>query len=282
MRKFLFGLLLAGAATPAFAAAGPRHHDDNDDRSRRQEERAERPARAERSDRAQARPRFDRSDRSERRVDVQRPQFSGGYGRPDRPQLDRVQPVMRENPYAGDRRRSSDAPDSVRNWRPREQRGQQGGYIARRIDRPDGVRIDRDARQQFSGGYQQRDRWTNGQRYGRTQQVRVDSRNRDRSNWNHNWRNDRRYDWRNWRNQHRSRFHVGVYFDPFGWNYQRFSVGWRLQPGYYSNRYWINDPWMYRLPYAPPGTQWVRYWNDALLVDLYSGEVVDVINNFFW
>ena len=24
---------------------------------------------------------------------------------------------------------------------------------------------------------------------------------------------------------------------------------------------------MYRLPYAPPGYVWVRYWNDALLVD---------------
>ena len=27
---------------------------------------------------------------------------------------------------------------------------------------------------------------------------------------------------------------------------------------------------MYELPYPPPGTQWVRYWNDALLVDMYT------------
>jgi hypothetical protein len=39
---------------------------------------------------------------------------------------------------------------------------------------------------------------------------------------------------------------------------------------------------MYRLPYAPPGTRWIRYWNDALLVDVYTGEVVDEIPNFFW
>jgi hypothetical protein len=26
----------------------------------------------------------------------------------------------------------------------------------------------------------------------------------------------------------------------------------------------------------------VRYWDDAILVDRWSGEVVDVIHNFFW
>ena len=42
-----------------------------------------------------------------------------------------------------------------------------------------------------------------------------------------------------------------------------------------------SDP-KYGLPYAPPGYQWVRYYDDALLVDTWSGQVVDVINNFFW
>ena len=61
----------------------------------------------------------------------------------------------------------------------------------------------------------------------------------------------------------------------------RFSIGWRLWPSYYSSNYWFN-PTQYGLPYAPPGYQWVRYYDDALLVDTWSGEVVDVINNFFW
>ena len=40
---------------------------------------------------------------------------------------------------------------------------------------------------------------------------------------------------------------------------------------------------MYRLPYRAAGhVRWVRYWDDALLVDIYTGEVVDVIHNFFW
>lgn len=100
--------------------------------------------------------------------------------------------------------------------------------------------------------------------------------------WNTSWRNNNRYDWRNWRNRHRSLFHFGFYYDPFGWGYQPYSIGWRLWPGYYSSNFWINDPWQYRLPYAPPGTRWVRYYDDALLVDMWSGEVVDVIQNFFW
>jgi hypothetical protein len=101
-------------------------------------------------------------------------------------------------------------------------------------------------------------------------------------NWNTNWRNDGRYDWRRYRDRNRSRFHIGIYYDPFGWSYRPYQIGWRLWPGYYGRQYWINDPYQYRLPFAPAGTVWVRYWDDALLVDTWSGEVIDVIHNFFW
>ena len=46
--------------------------------------------------------------------------------------------------------------------------------------------------------------------------------------WNPDWRNDHRYDWRQWRERHRSTFHVGFYYDPFGYNYRQFEVGYRL------------------------------------------------------
>ena len=112
--------------------------------------------------------------------------------------------------------------------------------------------------------------------------MRVDNRRRGEVRWSGDWRRDNRYDWRNWRERNRSRFRVGIYYDPFGWGYQQFEIGWRMWPNYYSSNFWINDPWDYRLPYAPPGTQWVRYYNDAVLVDMYTGEVVDVIHGFFW
>ena len=100
--------------------------------------------------------------------------------------------------------------------------------------------------------------------------------------WRTDWRRDQRYDWRNHRHRHRSLFRLGLYYDPFGWGYQRWGIGWRLWPSYYSSNYWLNDPWRYRLPYAPWPYKWVRYYDDALLVNTYTGEVVDVIYNFFW
>ena len=113
--------------------------------------------------------------------------------------------------------------------------------------------------------------------------LRADNYHRNQqTQWNTSWRNNSRYDWQNHRRHHRSLFHLGFYYDPFGWGYQSYQIGWRLWPAYYSNRYWINDPWMYRLPYAPPGYVWVRYWDDALLVDTWSGTVVDMIPGFFW
>lgn len=100
--------------------------------------------------------------------------------------------------------------------------------------------------------------------------------------WSHHWRNDRRYDWRDWRKRHRSRFFFGFYNDPFGWDYFRYGVGWRLWPSYYGRSFWLNDPWHYRLPPAYGPYRWIRYYDDALLVNIYTGHVVDVVHNFFW
>ena len=38
----------------------------------------------------------------------------------------------------------------------------------------------------------------------------------------------------------------------------------------------------YGLPYPPPGTVWVRYGDDALLIDQYTGEIVEVIYGLFY
>ena len=73
-----------------------------------------------------------------------------------------------------------------------------------------------------------------------------------------------------------------TYFDPFGWGYYSYWPGWRLWPEYYASSYWIEDPYFYRLPPPPLGTRWVRYYNDALLVDIWTGQVLDVIHDFFW
>jgi hypothetical protein len=105
---------------------------------------------------------------------------------------------------------------------------------------------------------------------------------RPQHSWRNDWHRDRRYDWRDLRSRHGSLFRLGFYDDPFGWNYFRYGIGWRLWPSYYRSSFWLNDPWMYRLPQSYGSYRWVRYHNDALLVNLYTGEVEDVVYDFFW
>lgn len=112
-------------------------------------------------------------------------------------------------------------------------------------------------------------------------------RNNDRQslsrNWNRDWRRDNRYDWRGWRSSNRDVFRLGAYSAPYrNYSYRRLNSGFYLDTLFFGSRYWINDPWQYRLPPAYGPYRWIRYYDDALLVDTYSGEVVDVIYDFFW
>jgi hypothetical protein len=106
----------------------------------------------------------------------------------------------------------------------------------------------------------------------------------DRGRWNNGWRNDGRYDWRGYRNSNRSLYRLPRYYAPSGWGYgyRRFSIGYTLNSILFSSQYWINDPFYYRLPEVYGPYRWVRYYNDALLVDVETGEVVDVIYDIFW
>ena len=106
----------------------------------------------------------------------------------------------------------------------------------------------------------------------------------DARRWNrHDWRRDHRYDWRRYRESHRSIYRIGRYYSPYrDYSYRRLSIGFWLGPLFYSSRYWIDDPWYYRLPPVYGPYRWVRYYDDALLVNIYTGEVVDVIYDFFW
>lgn len=98
------------------------------------------------------------------------------------------------------------------------------------------------------------------------------------------WRNDRRYDWRGWRENHRDMFRMPRYVAPRGWGYgyRRFGIGARLPAFFYGQSYWIDDPYDYRLPPAYGPYRWIRYYDDALLIDLRTGLIVDEIPDFFW
>lgn len=141
------------------------------------------------------------------------------------------------------------------------------GDLDRRWDRNRDDRLDRRYDRDRDGVWDRRDRYDN--RTGRR--------------WDNRWRNDRRYDWWSHRQRYSDVFRLGRYHSPYrDWRYRSVNIGFSLWPLFYSERYWISDPWTYRLPEVWGPYRWVRYYDDALLVDVRSGEVVDVINNFFW
>ncbi|MBC2664955.1 RcnB family protein [Novosphingobium flavum] len=130
-----------------------------------------------------------------------------------------------------------------------------------------------------------------GQNFDRNRNVRTapqqrwdNDRDRDRGgNWSRNWRQDNRYNWQSFRSSNRQLFRMPRYYAPYNnYSYRRLSIGFYLDTLFFSQNYWIDDPYEYRLPPAYGPYRWVRYYDDALLVDIYDGEVVDVIYDFFW
>ncbi|MEO1170295.1 MAG: RcnB family protein [Pseudomonadota bacterium] len=76
---------------------------------------------------------------------------------------------------------------------------------------------------------------------------------------------------------------MGRYYAPHrGYRYRRFNVGLYIGAAFFGSRYWLDDPWRYRLPAAYGPYRWVRYFDDVLLIDTRDGYVVDVIHDFFW
>ena len=280
MRKAFVFLLLTSAAAPVFAA------DSADDRGDRRGEIAQR---ADDDDDNKSQ----RAERAERAARVERVERSGGDDRPavreDRREAFRQQLRERRAGRGGDDDAAAPSPtsplivqssggsDSVRHRRTRERfRENTTGAIQER--NRNGAQVIRDRLARGDASIVSR-----VPRAGTQPPARSGSRWRSSNNhWRGDWRSDRRYDWRSHRRRYSSLFHFGFYRDPFGWGYQPFSIGWRMWPSYYSRSYWLDDPWQYRLPYAPPGYRWIRYYDDAILVDTWDGRIVDVIRNFFW
>ena len=239
-----------------------------------------------RGDRAEARQNR-RVDNVDRRVDhnVNRdraPRVARQAARPDRA-TNRT--VTRDRQVARERNVTRPVTQSRRVAQQRDiRRGDRNrdGRVDRRWDRNRDGRIDR--------RYDRNDNSRVDRRYDRNRDGRVDRRYRDNRSharshrdWNRSWRQDRRYDWQRYRQANRSYYRLGRYYSPYrSHSYRRWNIGVFLGTSFYGSRYWINDPWRYRLPAAYGGTRWIRYYDDVLLVDTYTGEVIDVIYDFFW
>ncbi len=76
-------------------------------------------------------------------------------------------------------------------------------------------------------------------------------------------------------------FHWRTYNRPSGWYYQRWVFGQILPRIFWAQDYWLTDYWMFGLPVPPYGYEWVRYGDDALLINIRTGEVLQVVYGLF-
>jgi hypothetical protein len=79
-----------------------------------------------------------------------------------------------------------------------------------------------------------------------------------------------------------SSFRAAPFYYPGGWGYRRWAVGQVLPGLFLSQSYFIGNWAAYGLGPPPPGLEWVRYGPDALLVNVYTGQVVDTVYGVFW
>ena len=93
-------------------------------------------------------------------------------------------------------------------------------------------------------------------------------------------RQEAREDWQDYRRSHRDVYRAGNWNAPF--RYSRWNAGAQLRPAYYSSRYYIADPYRYRLPRPAANQRWVRHYNDVMLVNVRTGRVMTVHRGFFW
>ena len=78
-------------------------------------------------------------------------------------------------------------------------------------------------------------------------------------------------------------FHFGgTYHRPHGWYAHRWTFGEFLPTFFFARNYWISDYSEFDLPDPPEGCTWVRYGDDALLIDEDSGEVIQVVYGIFY
>lgn len=85
----------------------------------------------------------------------------------------------------------------------------------------------------------------------------------DRGDYQHNYQAQRSY-------------RIGPYRRPPGWVARRWTYGQILPRAYWAPQYLIGDYWLFGLEVPPVGYEWVRDDGDALLVNIQTGEILQV------
>ncbi len=85
----------------------------------------------------------------------------------------------------------------------------------------------------------------------------------DKAHFNHNYQAARSY-------------RIGVYRRPPGWVAHRWGYGQILPRAYWTAPYIVADYWLFALDVPPVGYEWVRDDTDAILVNITTGEILQV------
>lgn len=95
-------------------------------------------------------------------------------------------------------------------------------------------------------------------------------------------RRELREDWQDYRQSHRSQYKRAAYVAPRGYTYRAVAPGARLNAAFYRDPYRLTNYAGYRLPRPGISQHYFRYGNDVVLVNIRTGNVIRVYNNFFW
>jgi hypothetical protein len=79
-----------------------------------------------------------------------------------------------------------------------------------------------------------------------------------------------------------NRVHIAPFIYPPGFGYRRWAPGLILPPLFLAPAYYYTDWAALGLDAPPPGTEWVRYGPDLLLVNIATGQVIDVAYGVFY
>ena len=71
-------------------------------------------------------------------------------------------------------------------------------------------------------------------------------------------------------------YHIGVYRHPHGWVAHRWVYGEILPRAYWAAPYLLADYWLFGLEIPPVGFEWVRDDGDAILVNVATGQILQV------
>jgi Ni/Co efflux regulator RcnB len=81
--------------------------------------------------------------------------------------------------------------------------------------------------------------------------------------------------------QARHAYGIGPYHPPAGFTYQRWHHGEVLPAAFWASSYVLADYGLFGLDVPPVGFEWIRYGPDAVLVDMRTGEILQIVYRTF-